>query len=134
MINSSKKTVQKIFSYKIVRYGLIGGISTLIHFSSAFLYIYTIDSSVVQANIVGFLIAYLFSYTVQSKYVFEHTLNFNKALKYFIVQFTALILAIGLSTLFESYNSYLKTVIVVIVLPLITYLIHTFWTFNKGKS
>ncbi len=122
--------IQKLFTHKLVRYGLLGGISTLIHFTIASLYIYFIDSSVFQSNVVGFLVAYVFSYLMQSKYVFEHTVNIEKAIKYFMVQFGALLLAIIVSTLFDSYNSYIRTAIVVVLLPLITFLTHKFWTFK----
>jgi putative flippase GtrA len=111
----------------------LGGISTLIHFTVASLYIYFIDSSVFQSNIVGFLVAYVFSYLMQSKYVFEHQINIEKAIRYFIVQFGALLLAIIASTLFDSYNSYIRTTIVVVLLPLITFLTHKVWTFKKTE-
>ena len=130
MIQSGGSIIQKLFTYKIVRYGVVGGFSTFIHFLFAFLYIYSINSSVFQSNIVGFLIAYIFSYLMQSKFVFEHKVNIEKAVKYFIVQFGALLMAIAMSNLFE-YNSYIKTVIVVVLLPLITFVIHKFWTFKE---
>ncbi len=130
MIQSNTTMIQKLFTHKLVRYGLLGGISTLIHFTIASLYIYFIDSSVFQSNVVGFLVAYVFSYLMQSKYVFEHTVNIEKAIKYFMVQFGALLLAIIVSTLFDSYNSYIRTAIVVVLLPLITFLTHKFWTFK----
>ncbi len=134
MIESSILKVQKLLTYKIVRYGLIGGVSTFIHFVIASFYIYSIDSSVFQSNMVGFSIAYIFSYTIQSKYVFDHAISLEKSIKYFIVQFGALLLAIIVSNLFETTNSYLKTLIIVILLPIITFLIHSFWTFKKGKT
>ncbi len=130
MIQSVSSTIQRLFAYKIVRYGVVGGISTFIHFLFAFLYIYSINNSVFQSNIVGFLIAYVFSYLMQSKFVFEHKVNIEKAVKYFIVQFGALLMAIAMSNLFE-YKSYIRTVIIVVLLPLITFVIHKFWTFKE---
>ncbi len=133
MIESSDVKLRKLLTNKIVRYGLVGGVSTFIHFIIALFYIYSINSSVFQSNMVGFTVAYIFSYTIQSKYVFDHAISLEKAIKYFIVQFSALLLAIIVSNLFET-NSYLKTLIVVVLLPLITFLIHTFWTFKKGNT
>ncbi len=137
MIQSAHAGIQKILSYKIIRYGLLGGIATLIHFSFASLYIYSIHNSVFQANVTGFLIAYIFSYLMQSKFVFEHEVNIEKAIKYFIVQFGSLLLAIVTSSLFDTCNnSYIRTGIVVVLLPLITFVIHKFWTFkqiNEGQ-
>ncbi len=130
MFASLNTIIEKLFSYKIIRYGLVGGISTIIHFSVAFLYIYYINSSVLQSNTIGFLVAYVFSYLMQSKHVFNHEVNMEKAIKYFVVQFGSLLFAVVLSNLFHSFNSYVKTVIVVGLLPLITFLIHKFWTFK----
>lgn len=122
--------IKNLFQYKILRYAFIGGISTLIHIAVASSYIYFIDNSILQSNILGFLVAYIFSYLVQSKLVFEHTISIEKAIKYFIVQFSSLLLAILASEIFDSYNSYLRTLIVAVLLPFITFVIHKFWTFK----
>ena len=134
MLRTIDSINRKLFSYKIVRYGLIGGISTLIHFSIAFIYIYFINNSVLQSNTIGFFIAYIFSYLTQSKYVFLHKIHIAKAIKYFVVQFGVLLLSILVSNIFNEYNSYIKTIIVVIILPLITFVIHKFWTFKINKG
>lgn len=131
MLEISTIKIKHLFSHKIVRYVLVGGVSTLIHILIASLYIYFINDSVSQSNIIGFLVAYVFSYLVQSKLVFQHAVNLQKAIKYFIVQFGALLLAIFLSEIFDSYNSYLRTLIVVALLPFITFVIHRFWTFKE---
>ncbi len=132
MVEYSKEKIKKLLSYKIIRYALVGGVSTFIHIFVASMYIYFVNNSVFQSNVTGFLFAYVFSYTVQSKLVFEHEVNIEKAIKYFIVQFAALLLAIVVSNLFDAYNSYIRTIIVVILLPLITFTTHKFWTF-KGE-
>ena len=124
----------KIFKIKIVRYAFIGIISTAIHLSIAYAYLYFIHNSVLLSNIIGFLSAYLFSYTIQSKYVFEHAVSLKKAAKYFIVQFASLLLAIGISYMAIMYNSYIKTLTVAFLLPLITFIVHKFWTFSDKNS
>jgi putative flippase GtrA len=122
--------IEYIFSHKLIRYGFIGGISTLIHIGVASLYIYFIDDSLLKSNISGFLSAYIFSYTIQSKFVFEHKVSFIKASKYFLVQICALLVAIFISDILEGFNSYLKSVVVAMLLPLVTFFIHKFWTFK----
>ena len=123
--------INYIFSHKIVRYGLIGGISTLIHISIASLYIFFIYDSLFQSNIMGFLVAYIFSYTIQSKFVFEREISRDRAIKYFLVQVGALVVAILLSDILDGFNSYIKSIIVALLLPLITFFIHKFWTFKR---
>ena len=122
--------IKYLISHKLVRYGFIGGVSTLIHISVASLYIYFINDSLLKSNISGFLVAYIFSYTIQSRFVFEHKVSFSKALKYFLVQIGALVVAIFLSDILEGFNSYIKSVVVALLLPLVTFFIHKFWTFK----
>ena len=87
-----------------------------------------------QSNFTGFLIAYVFSYLMQSKLVFDHKVSMKRAVKYFIVQFGALLLAIVSSSLVDSYNSYVRTTLVVILLPLITFILHKVWTFENSTN
>lgn len=134
MINLLTDKTKQLFSYKIVRYVLVGGTATLLHIFVASLYIYFIHDSVWRSNIIGFLIAYVFSYLLQSRLVFQHAVSVQKAIKYFTVQFGALLLAILSSEIFDSYNSYLHTLIVAVLLPFITFVIHKFWTFKEKKE
>jgi putative flippase GtrA len=122
--------ISKLYNSKLIRYALIGGFSTLIHLSIAFLWLYTINESLFFANSAGFSVAFMFSYMVQSRYVFLHTLSLSKAFRYFLVQFGALLTSIILSETLVGYNSYIKTLIVVMLLPLITFVIHKLWTFR----
>ena len=114
----------------LFKYGLVGILATLLHIIIASSYILFINDSVFQSNIIGFLVAYVFSYLMQSKFVFEHAVSVKKATKYFMVQFGSLILAILASEIFDSYNSYLRTLIVAGLLPLITFIVHKIWTFR----
>ncbi len=126
--------IKHLLSHKIIRYALVGGVSTLIHVMIASLYLYFIRDSILQSNIIGFLVAYIFSYLVQSQLVFKHNISIQKAIKYFIVQFGALLVAIASSEIFDSYNNYLRTLVVALLLPFITFLLHKFWTFKEIKS
>ncbi|MDD2266022.1 GtrA family protein [Sulfuricurvum sp.] len=122
--------ISKLYQSKLIRYALIGGSSTLIHLGIAFLWLYFVNASLLFANMAGFSVAFMFSYTVQSRYVFLHSLSLPKAFRYFLVQFGALLASLFFSNILVGYNSYIKTLIVVILLPLITFVIHKVWTFR----
>lgn len=124
----------RLLRNKFIRYGIIGGVSTTIHGVVAFAMLFWIGLTVIPANLAGFLIAYLFSYTVQSRYVFSHSLSVAKATKYFLVQLAALLVSLGSTGLLRESNPYFKTVIVVIIMPIITYAIHKVWTFSHPKE
>lgn len=126
--------LRRLFPVKLFKYGIIGGISTMIHVGVASAYIYMVNSSLLQSNIVGFMVAYLFSYTMQSIFVFEHAISWHKALRYFIVQFGSLLASIAISNMFYLFNSYVKTVLVVVLMPLVTFMVHKFWTFKDKES
>lgn len=123
----------KLFDQKIIRYACIGGSSTAIHIFVAFLYLKFIADSIFFSNIVGFLGAFLFSYALQSRYVFKHRLSFSKATRYFTVQVAALMVAIILTKLIP-FDNYIKVVIIAFILPLITFFIHSLWTFSISKE
>lgn len=120
----------KQFSLKLLKYGFLGIIATLIHMLLAFALLHFYATHLFIANLFGFLIAFLFSYTMQSLYVFGHKLHLKKAIRYFLVQFSALLVAYFFSLLFEAANPYIKTIIIVFILPLVTFFVHHFWTFN----
>lgn len=126
---NTKPLYMRLHKYKIIRYLFLGSISTAIHLLVAMLYISFIKESLVEANVIAFLIAYIFSYLMQSKYVFNNNISVKKAMKYFVIQFSSLLISLFISSFF-TYDIYMKTLITVMVLPLITYLIHKFWTFK----
>ncbi len=116
---------------KFLKYTSIGAASTLIHICIASLYLLLVKDALYESNILGFLIAFVFSYTMQSKMVFKQKISKKKALKYFIVQLFALLLSLFITNVFNDYNNYIKTIIVIILMPLITFTLHQFWTFKN---
>ena len=119
---------------QLIKYGLVGGVSTFIHIAIASLYIYFFYENIYIANALGFTIAFAFSYTVQSLYVFKHALDPVKLLKYFTVQFGALLVALESSNILSLENLYLQTVIISILLPIFTFIIHKIWTFKETED
>lgn len=125
------ETINSLISNRIVKYAFIGALSTLIHIGISALFIFAISDSLLLSNISGFLVAYIFSYLMQSIHVFGHSIDFKKAFKYFVVQFGSLMTSILISHLFTGYNNYIKTILVVVFMPLVTFVIHKFWTFKE---
>lgn len=118
---------------KLFKYAFVGGFSASIHLLVASMYIFYINDSLVISNICGFLIAYIFSYTVQSIIVFKHKLQLSKAIKYFIIQLISLLIALAISDYSVEYNNYIKTIAIILIIPIITFLIHNFWTFKEQE-
>jgi putative flippase GtrA len=121
---------------QLLRYGLIGLASTAIHLTVAFLLLGSFGAGLFLANMVGFLCAYVFSYLVQARFVFLAIISLKSAFRYFWVQFFALILSMQLSGWLESSGVYWQTLLVVLVIPVVTFFIHKLWTFpaSVGKT
>ena len=134
MREASMHRLLRFFPARLFKYGIIGVVATLIHIGVASAYIYTVNNSLFQSNVAGFLVAFVFSYIMQSVYVFEHAISWRKAARYFIVQFGSLLAAIVISDMFTMLNSYVKTFLVVVFMPLVTFLIHKFWTFKTKEG
>lgn len=126
--------IYKCLNHRIIVYAVVGGISTLIHILAAYAYIYIVSNSIYMSNIIGFLSAFSFSYIMQSKLVFKKQLSYIKAIKYFVVQFISLLIAIIITDYTPIDNSYLEVVLVIILLPLITYFTHNLWTFSEPQK
>lgn len=116
----------------LVRYGLVGLVSTSIHVAVAFALLGFAGFGVFAANLVGFLCAYGFSYLVQARYVFLARVSWWSSIRFFLVQLAGLLLSMQVSGLLTETNPYVRTLLVVLVIPLITFFIHKIWTFSAG--
>jgi putative flippase GtrA len=123
-----------VFKPQIVKYGIVGIVSTLIHIGAASVFVRFFYESLIVSNSVGFLTAFIFSYVCQSKFVFDTNLTCKKALKFFLVQSVSLILAVKTTELMENFSIYLKILIVAFLLPLFAFFIHKLWTFGNLKK
>ncbi|ACN16073.1 conserved hypothetical protein [Desulforapulum autotrophicum HRM2] len=122
------------FKIKLVRYGVVGLVSTGIHVLVASLFIRFINPSLLVSNLVGFFVAYHFSYYFQSKWVFKSNISLVKSLRYLVVQLSSLLVAVLFSHLLGDFSLYLKVVLTAFLLPLITFIIHRAWTFADQKE
>lgn len=123
--------IDYFLKHRIVRFGLTGGFATLIHLFVAFSVLYFLSLPVWFANFLGFICAFSFSYLMQTCFVFQKRFHLKNFIKFFIVQFSALVCAQLLSEIFSEMNHYLRVVIVVFLIPMITYMVHRLWTFKE---
>lgn len=116
---------------QLTKYGVFGVVATLIHLFTAWALIYFFQTTVFISNIFAFFIAFSFSYVFQTLYVFKTIFHFLKLLKFFAVQFGTFLFSYILSDMVNIQNSYLHTLMIVAIMPLITFVIHKFWTFKE---
>ena len=119
-------------NYRIVRFLAVGVSSVAVHIVVAYLYIYFIDSnSVIASNVIGFSVAVVFSYILQTKIVFKKDISYESAWKYIGVQIIGVSISIFVTNYLLVGNPYIKVIFVVILLPMMTYTIHSLWTYSK---
>ncbi|MGF1778452.1 GtrA family protein [Vibrio nomapromontoriensis] len=126
--------LDRLLKFRLVRFALTGGMATAIHVAVAFSFLHLVQDNVLLANIVGFSLAFIFSYFAQTLIVFKNKVNWGNALRFFMVQFGALLVSQGISELFSDLNSYVRVVMVVVILPIVTYVIHKVWTFSDKTT
>ena len=118
---------------KLVSYAIGGGVSTFIHYAVTVLLLYVNEATLLPANIVGFCSGFVFSYYYQSKFTFKQQHSFVKALKYFCVQISGLLAALFAANNFAG-NDYFKTFVTLLILPLISFFLHSMWTFSSKNE
>lgn len=126
--------VDKLLAHRIVRFALTGGLATLTHIVVAFALLHFFSARVFYANLTGFACAFGLSYLMQSLFVFRKTLSLKNLVRFFTVQFSALLVSQLISELLQGTNDYLRVLLVVFMIPLVTYLIHRFWTYNQPST
>ncbi len=62
--------------------------------------------------------------------MFKTTFDVQKFVRFFAVQSGAFVLAYMMSTWFPLDNQYLQTLLIVAVIPLLSFVIHKLWTFK----
>ncbi len=119
-------------SYRVIRFLTVGVMSVMVHIIIAYLYIFFIDrDSVIVSNIIGFSVAVVFSYILQTKLVFKKLISYESAWKYIGVQIIGVTISILVTNYILVGSPYLKVIFVVVLLPMMTYTIHSLWTFSK---
>ena len=125
MLFSSLLNIKRLFGYAMIGLG-----STIIHILIASITVWLVDASLILSNIAGFSCAFIFSYYFQSRKVFRRELSLILMAKYLVVQLSALAISIFLAHLLQSVNIYIQIILVAVMLPLVTYVVHSLWTFS----
>jgi putative flippase GtrA len=116
---------------EIVLYLISGAVATITFILLSYLVLYFLFQDIFIANLIAFCCTFFLSYFLQSTYVFQKKKNTYNLGKFFVIQLIALILAITTTEYLASYNEYVKILIIAIIFPFFTFLIHKFWTFKE---
>lgn len=117
---------------KLLKFGVTGLGSTLIHIIVASILISGFDTNTQLGNGSAFVVATLFSYTVNTLWSFSNTITSKNALRFIIVSIGGLGLTIVISLIADSLSLHymLGIAMIVISVPIYTFLAHSLWTYR----
>ena len=116
----------------LLKFGVTGICSTLIHILVAATLISGFDKSTPMANGAAFILATLFSYGVNTLWSFSNQISSRNAFRFIIASLIGLTLTILISLLANALNLHymIGIAMVVITVPIYSFLAHSLWTYR----
>ncbi len=131
------EAVLRELSGQVVRFGLVGIISTLLHMTVAFLLHYGLDASPQISNFTAFCFAWAVSYTGHFKWTFGgQSQHRDSAPKFMITSLIGLALNLSIVWLVSDFMKlpfYYAIGLVVTIIPIMSFFLSKFWAFKVAK-
>ena len=126
----------KGFSRQLASFLCIGLAATAVHVAIATYLIGTHMLPIALGNAIAFVVANLFSYFSQSAYVFQRRPTSIQYWRFVTVSLVGLAFVVGISSALEALGvHYLASIgVVVLVVPIVTFGVHSVWTFRKNGA
>ncbi len=118
---------------KLVKFGVTGVGSTMIHILVAAALISGLGANTQVGNGTAFIVSTLFSYTVNTLWSFSNRISKRNALRFVVASLIGLALTVTISWTADSVlklHYLIGIAMVVIIVPVYTFLIHSFWTYR----
>ena len=114
----------------------IGLGATALHVAIATYLIGTLMLPIALGNAIAFVVANLFSYFSQSTYVFQRPQTSVQYWRFLSVSLVGLAFVVAISSALEALGvHYLVSIgVVVLVVPVVTFGVHSVWTFRKDGA
>lgn len=116
-----------------ILFSVIGLCNTLVHTSFVVFFAELLKFNAILSNILAFFISNIASYLLNSKYTFSRQISYEGYFRFLNVSLFSLILVIFFSSMVELLGGHYSVSIILIVLvsPVLTYLLHNRFTFMK---
>jgi putative flippase GtrA len=129
--------ISNVFSYKFVKYGLVGILGTGLHFSVLICLVKLLGCNVVFSSTIGFIIVLIISYFLNKYWTFNSSGHgLQEFIKYAVVSLIGLFLntiIIYVCTYILELNYIIGQFCVVFIVPISNYFFNSMWSF-KEKS
>jgi putative flippase GtrA len=122
--------------FQFIKFGFVGIAATLTHAAVATLLIYFFQPSNLLSNVIAFLTATLISYFGNLYFVFNRKMNGKNISRFIIVSSLSLSIVSTVSFVSDVYefNKYYNVLVIAILLPVVNFTIHKFWTFHERHA
>ena len=123
---------------QILRFGVVGGLATVVHALVGYLSVVLFDLTGQQANVVGFGIAWWVSFFGHHIFTFERLANRGPALARFVVHSLGLFLiASAMTTLIRSVHPGISDsfvpVLAAFTVPVLSFISSKFFVFRSAR-
>jgi putative flippase GtrA len=127
-----KKFHSPVLTKQAIRFAVSGLLVTGLHVLIATVFILYVSHTPTLANGLAFVVATVFSYWINTTWSFSSTLYGRNLIRFCIVSFIGLLLAMIISGATQYFGlDYLYGIAVVAcIISLVTFLLHNFWTYR----
>jgi putative flippase GtrA len=118
-----------------VRYILVGGSATIIHYALMLLLIEIFVWKYTVASGFGYVFSSVYNYLANSKYVFKNKNHYDlKVFRFYFVSFIGLMINVGVLSVGMYYfvDVMVAQILATIVVLFWNYLLNAIWTFDGG--
>ena len=128
----NEKLLTSVFSKQALRFAISGVLVTGLHVLIATVFIQYVLPVPSLANGMAFVVATVFSYWINTTWSFSSPLHGRNLIRFCIVSFVGLSLAMLISGAAQYYGlHYLYGIVLVVcIIPPVTFLLHNFWTYR----
>lgn len=122
----------KKYSDRLLKFGITGIGSTVIHIIVASTLISGLGSSTQIGNASAFIVATLFSYTVNTLWSFSNKISSRNGLRFIVASLGGLGLTIAISLFadFLGLHYMIGIAMIVTTVPVYTFSVHSLWTYR----
>lgn len=116
----------------LFRFFIVGVINTAFYAALLFLFVEIFFLYVTISNIIAFIIVNTTSYILHTKFTFQKNTSINSYKRFVFVSITALIAIGSISFAAEAFglNYWVGFLLIVILLPLVSYIAMRIWVFG----
>lgn len=129
--------INSIFSYKFVKYGVVGILGTLLHFF-ILIFLVSLGSNVLFSSTSGFIVVLIISYFLNRNWTFHSSEQGIRGFsKYSIVSLFGLLLntiIMYLSTYVFGLNYIIAQFLVVLIVPVSNFFLNNKWAFKVKRG